>query len=80
MDGVELPQGYSHFEEAVYFFTILLINKVKEVASDALAVLTQSNQELLHQRKWQEISKLLKKKVIVYIQFLKRGNFSPQYF
>ena len=22
MDGVQLPQGYSHFEEAVYFFTI----------------------------------------------------------
>ena len=52
MDGVQHSQGYSHFEEAVYFFTILLINKVKELASDALAVLTQSNQELLHQRKW----------------------------
>ena len=22
MDGVQLPRGYSHFEEAVYFFTI----------------------------------------------------------
>ena len=23
MDGVQLPQGYSHFEEAVYFFILL---------------------------------------------------------
>ena len=23
MDGVQLPQGYSHFEEAVYFFPIV---------------------------------------------------------
>ena len=22
MDGVHLPQGYSHFEEAVYFITL----------------------------------------------------------
>ena len=25
MDGVQLPQGYSHFEEAVYFLTLLCI-------------------------------------------------------
>ena len=25
MDGVQLPQGYSHFEEAVYFLHILLV-------------------------------------------------------
>ena len=28
----------------------MLINKIKELASDALAVLSQSNQELLQQR------------------------------
>ena len=25
MDGVQLPQGYSHFEEAVYFLPLLQI-------------------------------------------------------
>ena len=25
MDGVQLPQGYSHFEEAVYFLNLVVL-------------------------------------------------------
>ena len=30
MDGVLLPQGYSHFEEAVYFLPFNIINYMED--------------------------------------------------
>ena len=36
IDGIQLPQGYNHFEEAVYFLPLKCLSKIKCLAYTAL--------------------------------------------
>ena len=67
MDGVQVPQGYSHFEEGVYFLPLSSQKFLLLILSTSEGWKAESNLEQFHYTTQQDISRssfIIRKKIM----------------